>query len=56
MPDNVDYNLWNLDAKNTILYMGMTMALTPFADDIFRIVTCIDVSNDQFKFSNGETF
>ena len=35
MPDNVDYNLWNLDAKNTILYMGMTMALTPFSDDIF---------------------
>ena len=56
MPDKVDYNLWNLDAKNTIPYMGVIMALTPFSDDIFRIVTCIDVSNDNLSFQMVKRF
>ena len=32
---NLDHNPCNLDGKNTVHYMGMTMALTPFSDDTF---------------------
>ena len=49
MADNVDHNPCNLDEKNTVHYMGMAMALTPFSNDTFRIVPRNDVSNDQQK-------
>ena len=35
MAGNLNHNPCNLDGKNTVHYMGMTMALTPFSDDTF---------------------
>ena len=36
MVNNVDHNPCNLDGKNTIHYMGITMELTSFSNDTFR--------------------
>ena len=49
MADNVDHNSCNFQWKDTVYYMAMTMALTPFSDDTFRIVPRNDLSNDQLK-------
>ena len=49
MTDKVDHNPCNVDPKNTVHYMGMTMVLAPFSSDTFRIVPHNNGSNDQLK-------
>ena len=46
--NNADYNPCNLDGRNTVHYMGMTMILTPFSNDTCP-VSWNDVSNHKLK-------
>ena len=43
-----------LMGKNTVYYIGMPIALTPFSDNTFRIVPRKDVLNDQLKGLNSQ--
>ena len=49
MADNVDDDPANLDGRDTIHYMGMTVAVSPFIHANHRSIPCSDVQSDQLK-------
>ena len=54
MADNVGHDPCNFNGENTVYYIGMPIALTPFSDNTFRIVPRKDVLNDQLKGLNSQ--
>ena len=49
MADNVDDDPANLDGRDTIHYMGMTVAVSPSIQANHRLIPRNDVQNDQLK-------
>ena len=47
MTDNVDHNPANLDGRNTVHWMGMTLAISPVCPGNPRIIPRLEVSKDQ---------
>ena len=47
MVDNVDHDPANLDGKNTVHWMGMTLAVAPMIQDKHRVIPRSEVSNEQ---------
>ena len=47
MADNVDHNPAHLDGRNTVHWMGMTLAISPVCPGNPRIIPRVEVSKDQ---------
>ena len=47
MADNVDHNPCNLYGRNTVHWMGMSLAVAPVLSDNQRVIPRSEVSNDQ---------